>query len=385
MNDRNWHDQLRAELNELEMADGLRRLRDTIHLPHGRALYEGREMLDLASNDYLGLGDRAFHPKEEMALPWGAGASRLVSGNHPSVREFEREFASFKQTEDVLLFNSGYTANIGIISALCGRGDIIFSDRLNHASMIDGALLSRAELVRYRHRDMNELEQALKKTTYDKKKLIVTDAVFSMDGTLAPLADLVTLKERYGALLMVDEAHSGGLFGADGQGLTHHLGLSNRVDLQMGTYSKAYGRFGAYVACSALIRDYLINKARAFMYTTALPPVLVAAIRQNWLRARSESWRRQHVLMLAEKFRSGLHMLGYNIGDSQCQIVPLIVGDNRSAIALAQQLQTQNILAVAIRPPTVPHGTARIRFSWTAAHSEQDVEAVLAQVSECLR
>jgi 8-amino-7-oxononanoate synthase len=194
---------------------------------------------------------------------------------------------------------------------------------------------------------------------------------------------LVTLKERYGALLMIDEAHSGGLFGDDGQGLTHYFGLSARVDIQMGTFSKAYGRFGAYVACDSLIRDYLLNKSRAFIYTTALPPLLVAAIRENWLRAQAECWRRKRVLALASAFRAGLAERGFDTGGSECQIVPLIVGDNARAVRLAKQLQERGVLAVAIRPPTVPQGSARIRFSWTAAHCEADVQTVLAAIDDC--
>ena len=375
---------LEREINKLEQSNSLRQLHDTLMMAGGRATRDGRVLLNLASNDYLGLAiaDKSTLENADAAVTHGSGASRLVSGNHPMVSQFEREFAKFKGAESVLLFNSGYTANLGVLSALCGRGDVVYSDRLNHASMIDGILLSRAELIRYKHRDMNELEDLLKRTSPNKRTWLVSDAVFSMDGTVAPLHDLVFLKEKYGAYLYIDEAHSGGVFGDGGQGLAHQLGLSEKVDVLMGTFSKSYGVFGAYVACPDVVRQYLINKSRSFIYATALPPTVVATIRKQWLRAQAESWRRERVLSLAEQFRSGLKELGLDPGESETQIVPLILGSNELTLKWAKKLQARGVLAVAIRPPTVPEGTARIRFSWTAAHEEQDVREVLSIISD---
>lgn len=376
------------ELNRLEQETALRTLKVTEALVGGRVLLQERaggapaNMLNLASNDYLGLALEPVEAVGDSALPFGAGASRLVTGNHPIYEQFEAEFGVFKGTESALLLNSGYSANVALLTALCGRGDAVFGDRLNHASIVDGMVLSRADLHRYRHRDMNELEHLLKQTPPGKKKLIVSDAVFSMDGTVAPLADLVTLKERYGALLLIDEAHSGGVFGDQGQGLTHALGLATRVDLQMGTFSKAYGRFGAYVVCDDMLKRYLVNKARPFIYTTALPPALVGAVRENWLRVKREGWRRTHLHQLASRFRERLLGLDYDIGGSESHIVPLIVGSNEHAVRLQQFLAEHSLLAVAIRPPTVPRGTARIRFSWTAAHQPEDVDRVVSVIEQ---
>jgi 8-amino-7-oxononanoate synthase len=360
----------------------MRTLVNTEPVSNGYVMREGRRLLNVASNDYLGF---ATEVPMDASLPWGAGASRLVTGSHPIIADFEQQFASYKGTERVLLFNSGYAANVGVISALASRGDQIYCDRLNHASIIDGAILSRAELIRYRHRDMNELEHLLKQAAPNKRKWIISDAIFSMDGTIAPLNDLVTLKERYGAYLMIDEAHSGGVFGEDGRGLAHHLALADRIDLHMGTFSKAYGRVGAYLACPEPVYHYLLNKARSFVYSTAMPAVLVGAIRQVWLQLQADSWRRQHVLTLASRFRFGLIALGLNFADSESQIVPLIVGSDALAIDVQAYLQAHGVLAVAIRPPTVPEGSARIRFSWTAHHSAEDVERVLALLDQLVK
>jgi 8-amino-7-oxononanoate synthase len=377
------HKQWLAEaVADLQARHQLRQLSATTLLPDGRCERAGRQFLNLASNDYLGLALEPFQPADDDV--WGAAAARLVSGNAPIYDEFEQQFADFKKTETVMLFNSGYSANIGILSSLCGRHDVVFGDRFNHASIVDGILLSRAELIRYPHRDLDVLEAELRNASPAKRKWIVTDAVFSMDGTVAPLSDLVTLKERYGAMLIVDEAHSGGLYGEQGQGLTHLLGLTAKVDVQMGTFSKAYGRFGAYVACDQLIRTYLVNKARSFIYTTALPPVMVAAVRDNWHKVRTQAWRRSHVFRLAAQFRAGLLALGMNTADSECQIVPLVIGENDKVIRLSERLQEAGLLAVPIRPPSVPQGTARIRFSWSAAHQSADVDWALAVIGSAL-
>jgi 8-amino-7-oxononanoate synthase len=268
-------------------------------------------------------------------------------------------------------------ANVGIIGALVGRNDIVFSDKLNHASIVDGAVLSRAEMVRYRNRDTDHLESLLRKADPSKKKLIVTDSVFSMDGSIAPLTELAELKERYGAMLMVDEAHSGGVYGREGEGLAHALGLTGRIDVQMGTFSKAYGCYGAYAAGDAVVIDYLVNKARSLIFSTALPPMVVHAIRDQWEAVRRDGWRRERLLRHAERLRIQLRAAGFETGDSECHIVPVIVGSNERAVAFGRRLQEEGVAAVPIRPPTVPEGTARIRFTPMATHQEDDLRMAL--------
>lgn len=343
---------------------------------------DGKVLLNLASNDYLGLGQEsggepAPGPEERR---WGAGASRLIVGTSPVHAKFEREFAVYKGTESALIFGSGFMANAGVIPALVGRGDVVFSDRLNHASIVDGIVSSRAEHRRYRHKDMDHLEKLLKKHDASQKKLIVTDAVFSMDGDLAPLAELVELKERYGAMLMIDEAHSSGVFGREGRGLADEKGLTQRIDVHMGTFSKAYGCYGAYVAGDRILIDYLINTARSFIFTTALPPALIAAIHAHWTKLRTESWRREQLHARARRFRDRLKAAGLDTGPSETQIVPVMVGDNQAALDIGQSLQADGIAAVAIRPPTVPEGEARIRFSLMAVHTQKQLDEAAERI-----
>lgn len=355
----------------------------------------GQRVLNLASNHYLGL-DLPLEGSaiEEMScwaeaigssLRTGSTASRLIVGNDPVYTLFERELAEFKGTGSTLLFSSGYMANLGVISALAGRGDLVFSDKLNHASIVDGITLSRAEHVRYRHRDMDHLEAFLKKADPGKRKIIVTDAVFSMDGSLAPLQTLVELKNKYGAILIVDEAHSGGVFGIEGQGLVHELGLTDQVEVQMGTFSKAYGSCGAYIAGDRILIDYLINKSRSLIYNTALPTSVVWASYRNWQTARREGWRRLRLLELSEQFRDLLRDAGFDTGASECQIVPVILGTNELAVQFGRLLEERRIAAVAIRPPTVPEGTARIRFTLMATHLRDDLQEAVQTMIEAGR
>jgi 8-amino-7-oxononanoate synthase len=375
---------MNKELQDLEAISQYRDLRSTTVQADGYIKREGKPLINLASNHYLGLdlqltGER-LQRISAQASAWGtqvglgATASRSVVGSDPCFAEFEQKFAEFKDSESCLIFGSGYLANSGIIPALVGRHDVVFSDRLNHASIVDGIALSRAEHVRYRHRDLDQLEKQLKLVDPNKKKLIVTDSIFSMDGSLAPLKDLVTLKERHGAMLMVDEAHSGGIYGPNGEGLTHALGLTKQVDVQMGTFSKAYGCYGAYIVGDAILRKYLINKARSFIYTTALPPLIVLAIHDNWLQAQQESWRRNSLIAKAASFRGQLKAAGFDTGESECQIVPLIVGGNELTVAYSERIQQLGVAAVAIRPPTVPEGSARIRFSLTASLTNEQLQ-----------
>ncbi|GEM46054.1 putative 8-amino-7-oxononanoate synthase [Deinococcus cellulosilyticus NBRC 106333 = KACC 11606] len=337
----------------------------------------GQQMLDLASNDYLGLSRAAFVPDDpvvEDALHCHAStASRLVVGNHPIYPHLETLLSQLKGTEDAVVFGSGYAANTGTLAALVSRHDVVFSDRLNHASLIDGIRLSGARLVRYPHRDMDFLEEALRSTSCQGRRWIITDAVFSMDGTEAPLPEVVRLKQEYGAYLMLDEAHSAGVYGPNGAGLAHHHGLHRHVDILMGTLGKAYGAHGAYIAGDRVLIQYLMQTARSWMFTTALPPSVMARAHLNVKASLNMQIEREQLHQHARMFREHLRQHGLDTGQSSSQIVPLIVGSNAQAVQLGQLLQQAGIAAVPIRPPTVPRGTARIRFSLSAAHTPQDL------------
>jgi 8-amino-7-oxononanoate synthase len=337
--------------------------------------------LNLSSNDYLGLAMTLKLDAAESAS-WGATASRLVAGDDPVFAELEASMAELEGAEACCFFSSGYMANIGVIPALVGRDDVVLSDRLNHACIIDGIAISRARHVRFQHCDMAHLEALLKRHG-DKRCLIVSESIFSMDGDIAPLADLANLAERYGAMLMIDEAHSGGVFGEGGAGLVSALGLNDRVHVRMGTFSKAYGCYGAYVAGSRSLIDWLINRARSLIYTTGLPPRLVRVVQQAVKRAREEQWRRDALHGHADWFRGALSNLGMDIGNSASQIVPWLIGSDAETMAIADRLRESGIAAVAIRPPTVPEGTARIRFSLMATHERADLERVVAVLAAC--
>jgi len=373
-------EQLEQELRELE-AQHLRRRLLTVEgvLPGGKVRVDSRELLNLSSNDYLGLAQdgRLIRAAQEAAGLWGAGAtaSRLISGTFTLHAQVEAETAAFKGTARALVFNTGYMANLGVIAALTGKGDVVLSDRLNHASIVDGIRLSGAKLVRFRHRDLNHLEDLLKQSAGARRRLIVTDTVFSVDGDAAPLAEMAALKERHGAWLMVDEAHATGVLGPWGAGLAAALGVTEAVDVHMGTFSKALGCLGAYVAGSSTLIDYLINRARSFIYATALPPPVLGAISAALQITTGSPDLRQRLSREAKRFRGRLAQAGLDTLESDTQIVPVLVGDNALALDYAARLRDQGLLAVAIRPPTVPPGGARLRFSLSAAHSSADLKA----------
>ncbi|MFD2673544.1 8-amino-7-oxononanoate synthase [Marinicrinis sediminis] len=376
-----WMD---AELDELQARQQVRSLRETAVTAAGWLDVEGKRLLHLASNDYLGLSmaENDWPEPSPAARLLGSGASRLITGHYPAYARLEEEFAAFKQAEACLVFSSGYMANIGVISSLVGRNDEVFSDRYNHASIVDGMLLSRAKLHRYKHGDMNHLESLLKKANPNGKKLIVSDSIFSMDGTMVPLKELVELKHRYGAMLMIDEAHSSGLYGPEGAGLIHEMGLQDDIEIQMGTFSKAYGGYGAYITGSRRLIRYLTNHARSLIYTTALPPVVVEMNRYNVRRSRQEPWRRERLNELSGWFRHQLKGMGFDTGNSVCQIIPVMTGSNEKALQFSRELHQRGIAGVAIRPPTVPAGSARIRFTLTAVHERADLTWALEQMEE---
>ncbi|QZA33806.1 8-amino-7-oxononanoate synthase [Hydrogenibacillus sp. N12] len=347
-------------------------------------------LLNFSSNDYLGL---AGHPALKAAAceaaaryGAGAGASRLITGHAPWTAALEADLAAWLEKDAALLFSSGYAAGVGTLSALIERDDVVLSDRLNHASLIDGIRLSRARVRRYRHNDLAHLEALLKEVREregKKRVWIVTESVFSMDGDVAPLREIVELKTRYGAYLVVDEAHAVGLFGPRGGGVAEALGVLEAIEVFIGTLSKALGAVGGFVAGSRPLIDWLVNRARSFMYSTALPPAAVAAAREGLRIVQGEPGRRRRALGNAAWFRGRLEALGAlrivaPFGESGAPpfvtpIVPIVVGSAGRACRVSAALRARGILAVAIRPPTVPDGTARLRFSVSAAHSPDDL------------
>jgi 8-amino-7-oxononanoate synthase len=292
-------------------------------------------------------------------------------------RRLEDAIADMKQAEACLVFTSGYMANIGVLQAVCSRDDVIIQDKLNHASLVDGAVLSRAELRRYAHKDMKALQRLLAITQTARRRLVVTDSVFSMDGDVAPLGDIVDLARKYDAAVMVDEAHAFGVLGDHGGGLVEHLGLQKEIDIQMGTLSKAAGCFGAYVCGSESLRQYLINKARSFIYTTGMPPSVAAAGMEAVKIIREAGDRRHHLMEMTRRLKRGLKEIGFDTMQTQTPIVPVLIKDTKAALALSAALFEKGFFVQAIRPPTVPKGTARLRLTVTAEHTHGDVELLL--------
>jgi 8-amino-7-oxononanoate synthase len=371
-------DELSRELADLE-ARSLRRRLQVVEevLPGGQVRVAGQVLLNLSSNDYLGLSQdpRLIRAAQAAAAQWGAGAgaSRLVVGHLALHEAVEAKLAGFKGTEAAVIFPTGYMANVGTISALVGPGEVVFGDRLNHASIYDGIKLSGATFKRFPHRDLNRLEQLLREAGSARRRLIITDSVFSVDGDLAPLEDLVALKARYGAWLMIDEAHATGVLGAKGAGLAEALGVTRGVDIHMGTFSKALGSQGGYVAGDRRLVDYLHNRARSFIYSTALAPPVLGAIDQALEIVMQEPERRLYLRRESEDFRQALFSAGLDLLGSETQIIPVLVGANDRTLEFAARLKDQGLMAVALRPPTVPPGRARVRFSLSAAHSRQDL------------
>lgn len=375
-----------AELESRKQA-GLYRTRRLISGPQQPELVsDGVPLLSFCSNDYLGL---ASHPDiiraATDAMPHtglGGAASHLICGHHDGHHQLEFRLAAFTGRSSALFFSTGYMANMGVISALAGRGDTIFSDRLNHASIIDGCILSRARVRRYPHGDMDALADML--ATTGGHKLVVTDGVFSMDGDIAPLKELSTLCRAHDALLVVDDAHGVGVLGPQGRGSIAELGLSEEdVPVLIGTLGKAVGTSGAFVAGPKLLMDYLVQKARTYIYTTAMPPAIALATCASLDLIEKEDSRRSHLQALIRDFRLGASALGYELMPSRTPIQPIMVGDNWSALALSQALEQKGLMVTAIRPPTVPDGEARLRVTFSAAHSTADLKKLLTALAEC--
>lgn len=372
---------IQDELQALKSTSLYRQLRHVAGHQGSTLMVDGREVLNFSSNNYLGLanhpalGKAAIDAIERYGC--GSGASRLISGNMTLHEELEMKLARLKGTEAALVFNSGFQANTGIIPTLVGDGDVVFSDALNHASIIDGCRLSRAKIVVYRHCDVDQLEDGLKDAPRRSRKLIVTESLFSMDGDEAPLKQIVELSEKYGAMTMVDEAHATGVYEPDGAGLISRLGLHERVLVQMGTLGKALGGFGAYIAGSAALRELLINRCRSFIFTTSLPPAVMAMGIAAIELIRREPERRRALRNNCARVRDGLTRLGYSLGESRSQILPLMIGDADECMRLSDRLLDRGIFAQGIRPPTVPPGTSRLRITLMATHTSEQIDRAL--------
>ena len=371
----------KPDLLQLEKRHLLRRLAIVESYDGPYVTINGKRLLLLCSNDYLGL---AGHPELCKAAcaameryGFGSGASRLVSGTSALHEELEQKLARFKGTEAALAFNSGYAANTGIVPAIAGEGDVVLSDSLNHASIIDGCRLSKAEVHVYRHRDVGHVEDLLKKSFSAHRKLIVTDGVFSMDGDIAPLPELAYLAEKYRAVLMVDDAHATGVLGDTGRGTTEHFNLAGRVPVQMGTLGKALGTFGAYAAGSNELIEYLVNRSRSFIFSTALPPLICAASIAALDIVDREPERRENLRKNRERFVKGLLSLGIAVASSETPIVPIMIGDPEKALKAGEKLLEYGVYAPAIRPPTVPEDGARIRTTLMATHTAEDIDYAL--------
>jgi 8-amino-7-oxononanoate synthase len=364
-------------LQELEQLGLSRRLR-MISGPQGpRVLLDGQPVLLLCSNNYLGLADhpRVREAAADAAMRWGvgAGASRLVSGTMTIHRRLEERLAAFKGSESCVLFGSGYLANLGAIGALAGPGDTVFSDELNHASIVDGCRLSRAHVCVYRHLDTEHLDWSLRRDGGSGRRLIATDSVFSMDGDAAPLAEIVELAREHRARLLVDEAHATGVLGPGGRGAVAQAGLEGEVDVLIGTLGKALGSYGAYVCADEQMVRYLINTARALIFSTAPAPPAIAGALAALELIEERPQRVARLRSLAHTLRVALAAEGFPVAASEMQIVPLLAGDERTALALCQGALEQGVFAQAIRPPSVPAGTSRLRLTAMASHTPAEL------------
>jgi len=381
----NLNNQLAAELERARAAGLYRSLCPIASAQGPRITLDGREFLNFSSNDYLGLANDPALKRAVVAAVKrygvGAGASRLVCGNIAPYDELEQRLARFKGREAAIVFGSGYAANVGTITALVGEGDVVILDKLDHASIIDGARQCGATIRVYPHKNLKKLESILAQSQRFRRKLIITETVFSMDGDIAPLKEIVKLKDRYGAWLMIDEAHATGLFGKHRRGLAEALGVEKRVDITLGTLSKALGCAGGFVVGSQTLIDYLRNRARSLIYSTALPPAVCAAASAavDFTMSADGHKRRDRLWRNVRQMHDGLSAIGIQT-ESNSPIIPLIVGGETAAVEMSQQLFKHGIFVPAIRFPTVPKGKARLRVTVTAAHAAKDIQTFLKEL-----
>lgn len=348
-----------------------------------RVKIEGKDFILLGSNNYLGLCDDDRLKKAAIdtinKYGVGSGGSRLTTGSYDLHRELEKKIASFKGTEASLVFNTGYMTNVGIISALCNKDWVIFCDRLNHASIIDGCLLSGAKLIRYKHCDMNDLLDKVNKYK-GRNNLIVTDGVFSMDGDIAPLPEIVKIAKKHNMMTMVDDAHAAGILGKNGSGTSSYFGLDNEIDIMMGTLSKAVASEGGYAAGRKDLIDYLKNCARSFIYSTALSPATIAVSIKALEIIETDEERRIKLLKMSNWFQRELKTAGFNVLETKTPIIPIMVGPSDKAVNFNKNLLKEGIYIPAIRPPSVPEGTSRLRVSLMATHTKQELEEALMKI-----
>ena len=377
---------LRKEIEELKLRNLYRNPETVASLSGSRMRLGARQLVNFSSNDYLGLSRHplVIRKVSEALVEWGAGsgASRLLSGNLAIHEELEKRLALFKKEKAARIFSSGYLANLGAVTSLLNEKDLVLSDRCNHASLIDAARLSKAKFRVYPHNDMASLDRLLAETGPFRRRLVVTDAYFSMDGHVAPLDRILEICRKRGAMLMIDEAHSTGVFGRTGRGLTEHFGLSGRIDIVMGTLSKALGSVGGFVSGSSSLIEILTNRAKEFIYTTAPSPSASAAALASLNLLEERPSLLGELRAKTGRLRQGLVSLGFDLMASEGPIVPIRVGDTKKALALKSFLAAEGYFAPAIRPPTVPKNTDRIRLSVTAAHSEEEIDGLLAALKK---
>ena len=386
MNGEAW---IKPALDELEN-EHLKRELTTYSQAGGKVSLNQRPALNFSSNDYL---DLARHPDVSQASQQavesygtGSGASRLVSGSLPLHDQLEKRIAEHKGYDSALFFGCGFLTSVGVIPALVGRKDTVFADSLVHASIIDAVILSRARLVRFRHNDSGHLRELLsQRKSSSGRCLIVTESIFSMDGDCAPLPEIAELAREHDVMLMVDEAHATGVFGPGGSGLVSKHGLQDQVNISMGTFSKALGNYGGTVACTSAMKEWLVNRVRAFIYTTAPPPAVVGGCLGALDVLEKEPSLAELLQRRVEKFRAELQDRGFDTGNSCSQIIPVLAGDSERALEFAQRLRDRGLLTVAIRPPTVPKNTARLRLSVTLAHSEEDLTWAADQLTSAAK
>lgn len=383
------YDWLDTEYAAIEQAGLRRHLRTVMSAPTGTINLDGRDVVLLGSNNYLGL---STHPavigaavEATQIFGTGASGSRLISGNSELYTTLETNLAKMKGTEAALVFSSGYAANTSIIPVLAAEDDLILSDALNHASIIDGCRLSRASKKIYQHCDVEHLKTLLSESTTFRRKLIVTDGVFSMDGDIAPLPDICELAAQHDAMVLIDDAHGFGVFGKDGNGTVSHFGLEGKEIIQMGTLSKSVGALGGYIAGSRALIELLINRARSFIFTTGLPPATLAAVNAALDVIRSSPELRKRLFSHAKRLKTALIGLGYTLLPSETQILPVILGGPQRATHVAEALLTEGVFAPAIRPPAVPTGTSRLRLTVMATHTEAEIEQAITGFAEVYR
>ncbi|MFJ7887030.1 8-amino-7-oxononanoate synthase [Lysinibacillus xylanilyticus] len=374
------------ELQLIEEKGLTRKLRSFSNGNESEIIMNGKKFLLFSSNNYLGLATdfRLIKKASEGISKYGTGAggSRLTTGNFVIHEQLESEIAYFKKTEATIVFSSGYLANIGVISSVMKAGDMIFSDAWNHASIIDGCRLSQAKTIVYEHADMVDLEYKLRKSHGDGKKLIVTDGVFSMDGDIAPLPEIVALAKKYNAYIMIDDAHATGVLGSDGRGTADYFGLKDEIDFTVGTLSKAIGAEGGFVSTSSIAKNYLLNSARSFIFQTGLSPSAIEAAREGISIIQNEPERREQLLNNAKYLRLKLQESGFVVKEGETPIISLLIGDSHEAIQFSEKLMDEGVFIPAIRPPTVPKGSSRLRITVMATHKKEQLNTVIDKIKK---